>query len=69
MTRTINLVIPDAGPLISLAKGGHLDLLLLFKPDVRILIADAVVHPVSTRRKPRPLGREGMRVFLDKQLL
>ncbi|EQD24560.1 MAG: hypothetical protein D084_Lepto4C00412G0003 [Leptospirillum sp. Group IV 'UBA BS'] len=30
MARAINIVIPDAGPLISLAKGGHLDLLLLF---------------------------------------
>lgn len=47
MTRTINIVIPDAGPLISLAKGGHLDLLLLFKPEVRILIADAVAHEVT----------------------
>lgn len=47
MTRTINVVIPDAGPLISLAKGGHLDLLLLFRPEVRILIADAVAHEVT----------------------
>lgn len=47
MTRTINIVIPDAGPLISLAKGGHLDLLLLFKPEVRIRIADAVAHEVT----------------------
>ena len=47
MTMAINIVIPDAGPLISLAKGGHLDLLLLFKPEVRILIADAVAHEVT----------------------
>ena len=47
MARTINVVIPDAGPLISLAKGGHLDLLLLFRPEVRILIADAVAHEVT----------------------
>ena len=47
MIRTINIVIPDAGPLISLAKSGHLDLLLLFKPEVRVLIADAVAHEVT----------------------
>ncbi|MHB1563920.1 MAG: hypothetical protein ACYCXP_07485 [Leptospirillum sp.] len=47
MTRAINIVIPDAGPLISLAKGGHLDLLFFFKPEVRILIADAVAHEVT----------------------
>lgn len=47
MIRRINVVIPDAGPLISLAKGGHLDLLLLFKPEVRIIIADAVSHEVT----------------------
>ena len=46
-TRAINVVIPDAGPLISLAKGGHLDLLLLFSPEVRILIADVVDHEVT----------------------
>jgi len=47
MARAINVVIPDGGPLISLAKGGHLDLLLLFRPEVRILIADAVAHEVT----------------------
>ncbi len=47
MIRTINIVIPDAGPLISLAKSGHLDLLLLFKPEIPILIADAVAHEVT----------------------
>ena len=47
MKKTVNIIIPDAGPLISLAKGGHLDLLLLFKPDVKILIADVVAHEVT----------------------
>jgi hypothetical protein len=47
MRKTINVVIPDAGPLISLAQGGHLDLLLLFRPEVRILIVDAVAHEVT----------------------
>lgn len=47
MTRTINIVITDTGPLISLAKGGHLSLLLLFKSEVRIRIADAVAHEVT----------------------
>ena len=47
MARTINVVIPDSGPLISLAKSGHLDLLLLFSSEVRILIADVVAYEVT----------------------
>ena len=47
MAKAINVVIPDTGSLISLAKGGHLDLLILFRPEVRILIADVVAHEVT----------------------
>lgn len=40
MTRTVDLVIPDSGPLISLAHAGRLDLVLVF--DRPVVIADIV---------------------------
>jgi hypothetical protein len=43
----VTLLIPDAGPLISLAKGGALDLLL--RLDLPIVIADQVVHEATRR--------------------
>ena len=46
----IKIVLPDAGPLISFAKSGHLDLLLRFKPQVQIIVSDAVYH--ETTRHP-----------------
>lgn len=45
--RTLDVVLPDSGPLISLARGGHLDLLLRFKSEVRIIVADLVKHEVT----------------------
>ena len=41
-SKPIRLVIPDTGPLISLAVGDALDLLLLAREDVRIVLTDMV---------------------------
>lgn len=49
MTRPISVVLPDTGPLISLAAGGALDLLLLARHDVRIVVTD-MVHFEATHR-------------------
>ena len=43
----IELVIPDAGPLISLAKANALDLLLVFKDEVRVIVTDYVQFEVT----------------------
>lgn len=40
MTRPIDLIIPDSGPLISLAHAGRLDLVLVF--DRPVVVADIV---------------------------
>lgn len=50
----IKIVLPDAGPLISLAKGRHLDLLLRFKPHVQILVSDAVYHETTWHPEKHP---------------
>ncbi len=50
--RTVEIAIPDAGPLISLARAGALDLLLLFRDEVRVVITDFVELEV-TRNKDR----------------
>lgn len=48
MSKTrIIIAIPDAGPLISLAKADALDLLLVFKDRVKIVITDVVHHEVT----------------------
>jgi len=48
----IQVVIPDAGPLISLARAAALEILLVFKDDVRIVITDYVEFE-TTRFKDR----------------
>jgi predicted nucleic acid-binding protein len=40
---------PDAGPLISLAVSGSLDLLLHFKRDVQIVITDIVEYEITNK--------------------
>ena len=47
----IRIVLPDTGPLISLAMGEALDLLLLAKRDVRIVLTDIVHFEVTCRHK------------------
>lgn len=46
-TKKITLVIPDAGPLISLATGNALDLLLALRPGVRLVLTDFVYFEVT----------------------
>jgi len=50
--RPIRLVIPDTGPLISLAAGDALDLLLLAREDVRIVLTDMVEFEVNRPGNP-----------------
>lgn len=49
----IKVVIPDAGPLISLALVDALDVLLVFKENVRVVITDFVEFEVTRYRDKR----------------
>ena len=49
MKQKIRIFIPDAGPLISLAMGDALDLLLLLSADVRLIITDVVNYEATHR--------------------
>jgi hypothetical protein len=55
---TIRLVVPDAGPLITLAD--LLEALLVFRKDVRIVLTDYVEFEVTRRRKTRAEDRHRM---------
>ena len=61
--RPIRLVIPDTGPLISLAAGDALDLLLLAREDVRIVLTDMVEFE-ATRRADEYVDGAKIRQFL-----
>lgn len=50
----IRIVVPDTGPLITLAKLQALDTLLVFKPSVRIVITDYVAFEATRRRNELP---------------
>ena len=54
---TIRIVVPDTGPLITLAKLNALDALLVFKADVRIVITDYVAFESTRRRSDFPDAR------------
>ena len=47
--RPVRIVLPDAGPLISLALGNALDLLLLAADDVRLVVTDVVEFEATHR--------------------
>src|ERR1017187_3030208 len=49
MRKPIRIFIPDSGPLISLAMGDALDLLLLLSADVRLIITDVVKYEATHR--------------------
>ena len=49
MKKRIRIFIPDAGPLISLAMGDALDLLLLMSEDVRVILTDVVNYEATHR--------------------
>lgn len=50
----IEVVIPDAGPLISLARADALGILLIFKDEVRLVITDFVEFEVTRNRDKFP---------------
>lgn len=49
LKKQIRIFIPDAGPLISLAMGDALDLLLLLSTDVRLILTDIVNYEATHR--------------------
>ena len=53
-THTIEVVIPDSGPLISLSRADALDVLLVFKDAVRLVITDFVEFEVTRFRDIYP---------------
>jgi hypothetical protein len=61
----IRIVLPDAGPLISLAHGNALDLLLAVSDDVRIVVTDVVEFEASHRLDRYPDAR-AIRAFLQE---
>ena len=63
--KRISIVIPDAGPLISLAMGNALDLLLAAKPEVRLVITD-FVHFETTVFADRFLDGAQIAHFIEK---
>lgn len=62
--QAIRIVLPDAGPLISLAVGNALDLLLLASGDVRLVLTD-VVEFEATHRADRYADAATIRDFLQ----
>jgi len=52
-TYPITVVLPDSGPLISLAMADALELLLVFKDQVRVVITDFVEFEVTRYRNER----------------
>ena len=61
----IRIVLPDAGPLISLACGDALDLLLCFHAEVRIVLTDVVEFEVTHRSSDLSDAR-AINEFLDR---
>ena len=62
--RPIQVVLPDTGPLISLALGNALGLLLLVADDVRLVITD-VVEFEATHRADRYADAAAIQSFLS----
>lgn len=51
MTEMVRIVLPDTGPLITLAQAGALDVLLVFNPErVQLVMTDMVEFEASRRR-------------------
>jgi hypothetical protein len=59
----IRIVLPDTGPLISLALADALDLLLMVAPDVRIVLTDVVHHEATHRHQDLP-DAQAIQAFL-----
>lgn len=62
MTRRVVLLVPDAGPLISLARIDHLSLLLLL--NLPIYLVDQVVHEVTSDSRFQDSQR--IRAFIEQ---
>ena len=62
----VKIVFPDTSPLISLAKAGLLDLLLAFKPAVRIIVTDAV-ETEATEYKEKYADAAILAGWIDRQ--
>ena len=65
MTRqqAIRVVLPDTGPLISLALGESIDLLLAVASDVRLVLTDVVEFEAAHRADDLP-DAQAIRAFL-----
>lgn len=62
----VKIVFPDTSPLISLAKAGLLDILLAFKPTVRIIVTDAV-QAEATEYKEKYADAAILAEWIDSQ--
>ncbi len=56
--QSVRIVLPDSGPLISMASGGVLDLLMAFKDSVRIVITDVVEYEATHRWSDLPNAQQ-----------
>jgi hypothetical protein len=63
--KTIRVVLPDAGPLISLACADALDLLLSFHPSARIVLTDVVEFEATHRNDDLP-DAEAIKQFIER---
>ena len=64
MAKSIRLVVPDSGVLISFAESDLLDLLTVFHPHVDLVITDVVEYEVTHRIDIENAQR--IRAFLSK---
>lgn len=64
MSQPIRVLLPDTGPLISLASADALDLLLCVSDDVRLVLTD-VVHHEATRRAAAYIDGARILAFLQ----
>jgi len=65
--KPIRVVLPDAGPLISLACGNALNLLLSFREDVRIVLTDVVDFEATHRSNDLPNAETIKQFILDNR--
>lgn len=63
--QTVRIVLPDSGPLISLACADALDLLLSLCDDVRIVLTDVVEFEATHRSNDLP-DAEAIKQFLEQ---
>lgn len=66
MPELIKIVLPDAGPLITLAHANALDLLLVFNPDQVQLVVTDMVDFESTRQRSTHMDAQRIADFLSK---